>query len=213
MNTPTSNTKDPKAAAPPAGGKGAPPMEAKPFDAFDLSQVPTTVEVPEGAVKSNQNRLLYKPETCNKWPIKGLVHSYQKMPDVGEGDKSREWYVYIIALTQKSVGQNRDGKLMVADVGDEIMVVETYSLQADTRLRDVAENPKWTCEVILKPTDKIKIGGGQTMWEWELFFVPKSIKREGSLKLISRPKPAALTEGSLSQVPSADGPADPEPPF
>jgi hypothetical protein len=175
----------------------------------DIESVPTTVEIPAEAIHCNTNRLIYKPELCSKWPLKGIMVSYQNMPAVGEGEDARNWDVYVLKLTQASVGVDRQGALHVAKVGDEIMLVEVYTLQNEPRLRGLAENPKWTAEVILRAIDKVGIGGGKKMWQYDVHIIPKSIPRTGSLALLSTAKPAQLAPGngassSLATAPTAE---------
>lgn len=180
MNTTTSKEtkagKGGEAAAPPAGA-------ATGGSATGAAGAPANFEsaTPDKDwVTFNTNRMIYKPDLCHEKAVRGYLLDYLEMPAV---DGDREWNTYIVKLTQPTIACDREGNVHPVAAGEEIMVPEVYDLEHCPALRTACENPEETYEVFLKPVERTKIGGGKTLWRYDIKFAPKPTKRTGSLKL------------------------------
>jgi hypothetical protein len=79
---------------------------------------------------------------------------------------NREWNAFVVKTTEPTRALDREKKVVEVPPGAEILIPATHQLvQFFDR---VASNPTYVYEVMIKPKKKIKIGGGQTMWTFEL---------------------------------------------
>lgn len=129
----------------------------------DPKSIPSAA-APEDFTPLSTNALIYKPDSCNSHAVKGLLLGRVEMPPVGG---EREWAAFVFRATAPGIAEDREGNIQAFKTGDEVRVPETHVLASDTRFMAIAGSPEWTAEVYLKPTTKISIGGGKTLWQYD----------------------------------------------
>lgn len=118
--------------------------------------------------KVNLTRKMYKPDFCA--PIGGvrgilLKSEESKSPKaVNKKNPDGIFTMLLLRLTAPAPVVNDKGKIGRAEVGEDVIVVMTHQLK---KLAKVDENPTHTAEVELKPLQKIVLGNGNNMWEYE----------------------------------------------
>lgn len=107
---------------------------------------------------------VYRPDHCSEYGIQGWLLGVHEMPPVGG---EREWKCFVFRATHPTIGMDRDGKKIAVMVGEEVWLPVTHVLENDPILKAIANHPTKTQEVFIKPTKKIAIGGGQTLWQFQ----------------------------------------------
>ena len=161
---------------------------AKPVDPKSI----VSAAAPEDFTPLSTNALMYKPDSCNTHAVKGLLLGRVEMPPVGG---EREWGAFVFKATAPGIAEDREGNIQAFKAGDEVRVPETHVLASDTRFMAIANSPEWTAEVYLKPTTKISIGGGKTLWQYDAR-MGKPRQRSAEEKMYN-----------LTKIPGMGGPA------
>jgi len=158
--------------------------DTKPTPTDTKLPAPITAPVGDGFVPLASNRLIYKAEQCHTHALQGFLLARLEMPPVGG---EREWGAYVIRATQPSIALDREGKVHPVKAGDEVLLPATHVLDSDPKIQVVAKSPEWTAEVFIKPSGKISIGGGQTLWQYQSSMKPprKRDREEAMFNLTS----------------------------
>lgn len=117
-----------------------------------------------GGTEIFTDRPVYKPEHCKAAPLVGYVLDEQNLPNKGgkKGNDGKDfWTVYVILLTKPTLVCDREGKVMTAKIGQEIMIPKNVKLAFMSKW---ARNPDVITEVVIQPKELEDIGGGQSMW-------------------------------------------------
>ena len=145
-------------------------------------QFPAPIAEPgDGFIPLSSNRLIYKPDLCGTHPVRGFLLARLEMPPVG-GD--RDWAGYVVRLTAPTVGVDREGNKQPLQRGEEILIPETHVLASDPKIQVIAKSPDYTAEIWLKPSRKMKIGGGQELWLYDAR-MSKPRKRDDEEKMFN----------------------------
>jgi len=146
---------------------------------------------------------MYKVEMCRKKPLIGYLINRLAMPPIN----GRAWDAFLVRATEPTLGVDRDGNVQELGVGSEVLIPATYELaQFFSR---AASSPTNVFEVFIGADKKIPIGGGQTMWTFELWANPEPVARAkfGLAAALGEgqrtPAPAALPSGDAAEPASA----------
>lgn len=123
-----------------------------------------SAEAPSDFMPLSTNALIYKPDECHTHAVRGFLLGRIDMPPVGG---EREWAAFVIRATAPGIAVDRESNIQAFKAGDEVRVPETHVLASDTKITAIAGSAEWTAEVYLKPTVKIGIGGGKTLWQYD----------------------------------------------
>jgi hypothetical protein len=180
-------------------------VDSKPVDPKSV----VSAAPPEDFTPLSSNALIYKPESCNSHAVKGFLLGRVEMPPVGG---EREWAAYVLRATAPGIAEDREGNILAFKAGDEIRVPETHVLSSDARFTAIAGSPEWTAEVYLKPTTKISIGGGKTLWQYDAR-MGQPRQRKGDEKMYNLTK--IVGGATAAGLPAHNGTAAalPPPPF
>ncbi len=140
---------------------------------------------------------VYRPDHCSDYGIQGWLLGVHEMPPVGG---EREWKCFVFRATQPTIGMDRDSKKVPVMPGEEIWVPITHVLEQDPILKAIANHPTKTQEVFLKPTKKVAIGGGQTLWQYQSAVIGDIRGRTDHEKLL-----VAQTVAAAPQLAQANG--------
>lgn len=123
-------------------------------------------------------RFLYKPDLCL---VKNAEGKMVPAPLVGYPieqlqfeNNFGDFSMVTISLTRPTVALNRKRELVRCERGASVVVTQTYALNILERL---ARHQTHSFEVFMLPREKADIGGGQTMWIWDVQVNPKPIPR------------------------------------
>lgn len=135
-------------------------------------------------------------------PLTGYLIGLQDMPPI----KGREWKAAVILTTEPVNVLDRDKKVVKVPAGSRVLVPATWQLEQ--HLTKAAMNQKLVYEVQISPNKKIDIGGGQTMWTFNIAANPKPTLRSafGVAGLLD-------TGANLPALPAGDVDASVETPF
>lgn len=112
--------------------------------------------------KIETERYMYSPNGGCLDPLVGYLINLIAMPPI----KDRDWNAFVIRTTEETKVLDRDKKLITAPKGSEVLIPATYQLVQI--LEKASLQPDRVYEVFIKPSKKIPVGGGQTMWTFEL---------------------------------------------
>lgn len=144
-------------------------------------------------VKVVTDRAMYKADECGKATITGFLVGVKHFPDGDNGP----WDAFIIRATEPTKGVDFEGKVVTVNPGEELLLVRTAKLQALDR---AATHPSKMGEVQITPKQKIKIGGGRTMWTYDVAINPDLQVRKGMDLIASDTAPTRqLTAGAATQ--------------
>lgn len=173
--------------------------------------MPQPISAPEDFMPLSTNALIYKPDDCHTHAVQGFLLSRIQMPPVGG---EREWDVFVLRATKPTIGVDREGKVHAVKPGDEIRVPVTHVLDSDAKITAISGSTDWTAEVYLKPTQKIAIGGGKNLWQYDAR-MGKPRARTAEEKMYNLTKIQGMAGASAGQLPAGNGQATaaPSPPF
>jgi hypothetical protein len=158
-------------------------------------------EAPGNWIEIVQDRLVYKPELCKDYPVRGLILARLDMP---AGDNGNPWSAYVIKLTAPTKAVDREGKVHIAKNGNEVLLPATARLD-DPRFIAAASNPDATVEIWIKPTHQESLGGGRKMWHYAFKVNPKPYARTADMKILN----AMAAPKQLQGGPPAGAETDP----
>jgi hypothetical protein len=126
--------------------------------------------LPAGMVPVASDLCHYKPDTCSDVHVRGYLIDHQQMPPADTGP----WSIFVIQLTEASKGEDRDGKVQKLEAGGYVAICVTHTLKP---MLQYARMQNVVFEIFIKPKEKVKIGGGKTMWTYNCGAFPKPLKR------------------------------------
>ena len=135
----------------------------------NVSQAVAPTQSKFGVITTNP--LMYKNESCKASPIQGRIISIERMPlaeDQNTKEKTKEWYVFNIELTAPSIGENNSNQVVEAKVGDVVQLPLSKNLQTVAQQFVAATESGKYLEVHIQPTEKTKLKGGRTQWEYSI---------------------------------------------
>jgi hypothetical protein len=152
----------------------------------------TRAEKPAGKsrfVKVATDRAMYKPEECEKATITGFLVGVQHFADSDNGP----WSAFVIRATEPTKGCDFEGKVVTVNAGEELLLPRTAKLAL---LDKPASDATRMAEVQITPKAKVKIGGGRTMWTYDVAVNPELAPRKGLDLLGGNPMPRQLGAGT-----------------
>jgi hypothetical protein len=116
--------------------------------------------------KIETERYMYNPNKGCDTPLVGFILNMIAMPPMQMGGQMREWNCFLFKLTEPCKVINREGNVIVAPVGAEVLTPATHQL---TQFMERPSTRQDVCfEVQVAPSKKLDIGKGQTMWLYDL---------------------------------------------
>lgn len=166
----------------------------------DSNQNPDTFAADDAEFKKiATQRYMYNAEKCGKAPLVGNLLNLLDMPPIlrtVEGVKKLvPWQAFLIRTTRPTKGLDRDKKVVDVGVGEEVLIPATYELQQF--MTKAATNADMIFEVRIVPRTQLDIGGGQSMWLFDLAAKPKP-QRRGAFGLAAVLAPSQLPAASSS---------------
>jgi hypothetical protein len=159
----------------------------------DDKKAAMAVALPEGFSEIKLDRLVYKPESCGDTPLVGWLLAKIDLPGA-EGNP--DWTALIIKATQVTKGVNRDGEVVAVPVGDEVLIPATAKLmQAFSKAADVQDK---VFQIFIKPTNKTKLDGVRSMWNYTTGLHKESRARDGEFAIVGGGMTKALNGGEAA---------------
>jgi hypothetical protein len=145
--------------------------------------------IAQGAQEISLDRLMWKAESCGKFPVVGHIISINDMPQADRADNP-DWKAFIFRLSYETRGLDRGGNVVVAKAGSEIVVPANYELA--TNLARFALDPNEMHELGIAVKGRDDIGGGKKMWRFRVVATGNKETRSAAYAL-----PAAAVVGQL----------------
>lgn len=145
------------------------------------------------------DRPMYKPDLCKKTALRGYLIDLIPMPETDNGP----WSAYVFKLTAPCLavdGFDESGEAKDYPAGSEVLLNETVKLRGQlSRLL----NPNVLIEVEVKPLEKVKLGGGRTMWIYQIRANEKSMKKRTAIHTLRQNNavPVAAAVQSMDDIP------------
>lgn len=167
--------------------------KANATEASKVNQVTAPVLVDEetaeaGWEDAQLDAPMYKTDLCKGTPLVGYLLGLQEMPESDNGP----WQAYTILTTKPCLACTFEGTGEQATVkeypaGTPIMIVATAKLAGLKAFL----NKHYTLEVKVKPLAKKPIGGGRTMWTYEVKRNPTTIRKRTRMEEMTYLPPIA----------------------
>lgn len=117
------------------------------------------------------DRPMYRVESCKELPLVGRLLGLAAMPEVEVSQKDREngrtgaWNAYVILTTEPTMACPVGSKVAEkTPAGTQVLIGESAKL-AELRKH---LHPDKIFEVSIKPTEKINLTGGKSMWLFDI---------------------------------------------
>jgi hypothetical protein len=161
-----------------------------------------------GGQELSLDRLMWKPESCGKFPVVGYIVSINDMPEADRADNPG-WRAFVIRLSEPTYGVSRGGDLTRIAKGSEVVVPANYELA--TNLARFALDSAVMHELGIGVKGRDDIGGGKKMWRFRVVSTGKTEVRTEAYKLpVPTPEAPQLGAGGVgtgagegTQVPQA----------
>lgn len=167
----------------------------------DAAQRTTDANIWSRFTQIETERFLYAPSDADKTPLVGYLLNTLDMPPIGKGEKERPWKCFLVKTTEEAIVRDREKEPIMVKAGSEVLVPATYQLAQHFQIP--AADPDRCWEVIIEPKKKIDIGGGQTMWTFNLGWNPRNAQRREAFGFPA--KLGALPPGPSNAPQLADG--------
>jgi hypothetical protein len=163
----------------------------------------TAAPVKDRFLKIETERYMYNPNKVGDktLPLTGYLLNLLKMPDLKGG---REWYAFLVKLTEPTNVINREKDVISTPTGSEVLIPATHQLTQFFERASV--NPHKCFEVRIIPKKKIDIGGGQTMWIYDLgvdMTTQKDRTAFGPVAMLGAPKATTMQQAVAEGVASS----------
>jgi hypothetical protein len=145
--------------------------------------------IAKGAQELSLDRLMWKAESCGKFPVVGYIISINDMPQADRADNP-DWKAFIFRTSYDTRGLNRAGDIVAVKAGSEIVVPANYELA--TNLARFALDPTEMHELGIEVKGRDDIGGGKKMWRFRVIATGNKEVRSAAYAL-----PAAAVAGQL----------------
>lgn len=149
--------------------------------------------VPEGLVDIGRDWPFYKPEHCKLAAIYGRFVDRVEMPPTENGD----WEVALVQLLRPTYVVEPDDTVRVAAVGEVVALPLSASLQSIKRF---SGHPSKVFTIYVKPKGKIPLGGGKTMWTYDIRANPV-----GEPRLMPVTSPLGITSHQAAATAALEG--------
>lgn len=156
-------------------------------------------DAPAGSVLVQSRSGMYKPETAKTMnakneevfiPLRGILIT----AELKKADSDKPFYVLVLQLTRPTYVENRDKKPIRLEIGDTALIPVTARLRPWLQVAQ-RENPKELVELHISPDTKEDIGGGKTLWEYQVSVVGKHLaEKMNTIASLMNDAPV-LTEG------------------
>jgi len=140
--------------------------------------------------KINTERVFYNTEKCKDKPLIGYLFSMIDVPS-----KNRPFQAFLIRTTEPTLGIDREGNIIDVPVGTDMLIVASHTLQQHLTRAAFAKS---VYEISIQPTKKIPIGGGQTMWLYDIEVNQERVFDRSSFGVV-----AAIAQLPISSVASS----------
>jgi hypothetical protein len=131
-----------------------------------------------GGQELSLERLLWKAESCGKFPVTGYILDCVDMPKADRKDNP-DWKAFIVRTTYETRGVNRNKEVVKIAAGSEVVVPANYQLAAN--LARFALDPDYIHEIAIQATERSDIGGGKKMWGFRVVKFPDGVKKRVGL--------------------------------
>lgn len=145
------------------------------------------------------DRYMYNADRCKELPLVGWLLNRLSMPPIN----NRPWTAFLIRTTRPCKVVDREDNIVEVPAGSEVLIPATYTLGAV--LEKAAASPDQVYEVRILPNVKVDIGGGQSMWTYDLRAKPKPRPRK-EFGLAAVLAPTALLPQHVSGQSGEEGP-------
>lgn len=160
--------------------------------------------IAKGAVEINLDRTMYSADKVGD-PVVGFIVDLLDMPPIQVGKQEpRDWQAFVVLLTEPCRGVDRNGDIIEAKAGEEMVVPATYQIQH--ALKRFAKDPEKMHELGIMPKKKLDIGAGQTFWTYRVVSTGTTKARGSVYALPGAPVPKQVEGKNGGQLP----PHDPE---
>lgn len=126
------------------------------------------IKVPDGFITISTDAYVWKAD--HGVPVRGWILNKQDFPG---NDTTRPFSMLLVKTTEATKGEEKDENNVkhVVDVpaGEHVMVVVNHGLKL---LEKAAMHPDKCVEVFIAPKAKQKIGGGRTVWKFDIAISP-----------------------------------------
>lgn len=151
----------------------------------------------QGAQELSLERLLWKAESCGKFPVVGYIVSINDMPAADRADNP-DWKAFVIRTSFDTRGVDRKGEIVPVKAGSEIVVPANYELAVN--LARFALDPNKMHELGIQVKSRDDIGGGKKLWRFRVVATGKTEIRSAAYAL-----PGTKPMGQLPEGTTADG--------
>jgi hypothetical protein len=145
--------------------------------------------------KISTEAYMFNAEKCyatlpakDRLPLVGYLLGMKAMPPI----KGRDWDALIIQTTEPTHALDREKNIIRVEPGTTVLIPATFEIKS--QFARAALNVNSVFEVSISPKKKIDIGGGQTMWTFDLAANPKALNRKAF-------GVSALLESGISNLP------------
>ena len=129
-----------------------------------------TAPANDGFVNVVTDRTMYKAETCKDTPLQGYLINKIPMPAI----RGRSWNAFVFRTTAPVNTEDRDGNVNTVPIDSEVLIPATFALES--ALSRAATAPV-IHEIRITPLKKIDVGGGQSMWTYDIAAKPGGLPR------------------------------------
>jgi hypothetical protein len=150
--------------------------------------------IAQGAQELSLDRLLWKAETCGKFPVIGYIISINDMPEADRADNP-DWKAFVVRTTHETRGVDRSKNVVPVKAGSEIVVPANYELAVN--LARFALDPAVMHELGIQVKGRDDIGGGKKMWRFRVISTGQTEKRSAAYALPQAATPQQLGEGKF----------------
>lgn len=157
-------------------------------------------DAPKGSVLVQSRSGMYKPETAKTIdqktneekfiPLRGILLT----AELKKPDSDKPFHVLVLQLTRPTYVENRDKKAVRLEIGDTALIPVTTRLRPWLQVA-MRENPKELVELHISPDTKEDIGGGKTLWEYQVSVVGKHLAEKLATIASLMNEAPVLTEG------------------
>jgi hypothetical protein len=148
--------------------------------------------IAQGAQELSLDRLLWKAESCGKFPVIGFIVSINDMPQADRADNP-DWKAFIFRTTYETRGVDRGGNVVPIKAGSEVVVPANYELA--TNLARFALDPNEMHELGIEVKGRDDIGGGKKMWRFRVIATGNKEVRSTAYRLAGEAAALQLGEG------------------
>lgn len=148
--------------------------------------------IAQGGQELSLERLLWKPESCGKYPVVGYIVSINDMPPADRAENP-DWKAFVFRATYETRGVDREGNVVKIEKGSEVVVPANYQLA--TNLARFALDSGAMHEIGVQVKGRLDIGGGKKMWQFRVVATGQTEERSAAYALPTTEPSKQLTDG------------------